>query len=591
MFCNMFSFRCRKTFSLILILSFIFLFPGCQKEQIHNPLATSAAKSFDRYTERFFKEQMLGSGLNLHFLFKDTSEYSDARMTLGEYSYESMQAVQPFYIEQIEQLRRIDYNALDPQRKLTYEVLLRSFKNQLDFSDFCLLAEDLSPTLGIQSQLPVILSEYDFLNKSDVDNYLALLSTTYDYFQGICDFQILKAEKNCFIGSATCDAIISQCTDFLNSKNLETNLLYTSFCSKIEGCAGLSDIEKKTYTEKNKTLIADVVFPAYELLIETLSSLKNQGACKNEKGLAHFKQGKDYYEYLVRNETGSTLTVPEIKAMIQTQVIYDIKQLYSLYTTSPELETALSQAQTTLNPEQILQDLIEKSRDDFSEILNLQYTIKTVDEQLQDYLSPAFYISPPLDDLNQNIIYINPQKTTGDLYTTLAHEGIPGHLYQNAYFSSTNPDKIRYLVGCGGYSEGWAVYAEILSYHYLYDNENLATALGCNMSYSLALYCLCDIGVNYEGWDFETLKAFLEKYEVKDEDACRSMFQAVIEDPANYLKYYVGYLEILKLKNYVMEQTNADFNLKKFHDAFLAIGPTDFDVVKNWIMYMYNQSE
>lgn len=587
----MFFSKYQRVISLILTLCLVFFLPGCGKSpQPENPSAASANRTFDRFTENYFHEQLLGSGLNLHFLLEDTSDYSDAQMTLGEYSYESMQEIQPFYIDKIKELKKIDYNALDSKRQLTYDVLMSSFQNELDYSDLCLLSEDLSPTLGIQSQLPVLLSEYDFVSKQDVENYLKLLGSVEHYFKGICEFQKLKAEKNCFISSAVCDAIIAQCRDFLNGSQLESNLLYTSFQNKLSHCEKISDSEAQSFLEKNKALLLDHVFPAYALLIDTLSALRENGACKNENGLAHLENGKEYYEYLVRSETGCSLTIPEIKAMIQSQVVLDIKQLYSLYTISPELESEISENRTDMNPDKMLADLKEKSKKDFSEIPNLQYTLKTVDQQLQDYLSPAFYISPPLDHLEQNVIYVNPKKTTDDLYTTLAHEGIPGHLYQNAYFASTNPDKIRYLTGCGGYSEGWAVYAEIQSYRYLYDDQNLAAAQGCNMSYSLALYSLCDIGVNYEGWSFDDLKSFLSNYNITDDSACRSMFQAVIEDPANYLKYYVGYLEIMKIKKSVMEKTGAEFNLKRFHNAFLSIGPTDFDVVEKWIMDFYKKT-
>ena len=588
----MFFSKYQRITSLIVVLSFIFLLPGCQQnQQSGDTLSNSTEKKFDRFTENYFQEQLLGSGLNLHFLLEDTSDYADASMSLGEYSYESMQEIQPFCIAKIEELKKIDYQTLDSERQMTYDVLMHSFQSQLDFSDFCLLSEDLSPTLGIQAQLPVLLSEYDFTSRQDIENYLQLLESVQPYFNGICEFQKLKAEKNCFISGSVCDAIITQCKDFLDDSNIEENLLYTSFQNKLDHCKKISDKERRSFSDKNKALLESNVFPAYVHLIDTLSTLKADGACKNENGLAYLEHGREYYEYLVKSETGSSLTVPEIKAMIQTQVVRDIKQLYSLYTISPELESKISENQPSMDADKILTELTQKSRKDFSEISNLQYTLKTVDEQLQDYLSPAFYISPPLDCLDRNIIYINPKKTTDDLYTTLAHEGIPGHLYQNAFFAATNPNKIRYLIGCGGYSEGWAVYAEIQSYNYLYNDQNLAAAQACNESYSLALYCLCDIGVNYEGWNYQDLKSFLSNYNITDDASCHSMFEAVLEDPANYLKYYVGYLEIQKMKKYVMEQTGADFNLKQFHDALLSIGPADFDIVKKWIMHQYKNRE
>lgn len=117
-----------------------------------------------------------------------------------------------------------------------------------------------------------------------------------------------------------------------------------------------------------------------------------------------------------------------------------------------------------------------------------------------------------------------------------------------------------------------------------------ANAYACNSSYSLALYSLCDIGVNYEGWSRKETIKFLSNYSIEDESVCNSIFEAVVEEPANYLQYYVGYLEIVDLKNKMLKKYGPDFNLKDFHKAFLSVGPTSFDVVEKWICYFYEKN-
>lgn len=81
---------------------------------------------------------------------------------------------------------------------------------------------------------------------------------------------------------------------------------------------------------------------------------------------------------------------------------------------------------------------------------------------MEDYLSPAFYLTPPLDTGTPNVIYINRsgRHSGPELVSTLAHEGFPGHLYQTTSFASCQPEDIRYLISCGGYVEGWATYVE-----------------------------------------------------------------------------------------------------------------------------------
>ena len=152
---------------------------------------------FDEYTENLFKEQLSSDSLSAHFYLLDPESMGleNISQTLGSYTYESMQNVQPYYINEINTLQTFNYNELLPEQQLTFDVLLQYFRDQLDFSDLCLCSQILSPTTGLQAQLPILFSEYTFTNKQDVENYLTLLGLVKDYFTQICDFQKIKAEK------------------------------------------------------------------------------------------------------------------------------------------------------------------------------------------------------------------------------------------------------------------------------------------------------------------------------------------------------------------------------------------------------------
>lgn len=549
---------------------------------------------FDQYANELFSSQLANDWLSLHFYISHPEDW-DIDMsspTLGEYSYQSMKNSQNYYINQINYLQSINYNELFRNQQLAYDTLVSSFKTQLDFGDLCLCSEVLSPTTGLQAQFPILFSEYSFNNQNDIDNYLILISQVKEYFRQICQFQIIKAEHNSFISSFCCDKIIAQCNDFIQENDVKKNLLYSSFNNRINSVNFLSGKKKTEYIKKNETIIESSIIPAYKLIISTLSDLKDKGYCVNEEGLCKLKNGKSYYEYLVHTYTGSSKNILEQKAQIQTKLAKDIRTMYSLLNVSPELEKKFSSIdKTSLKPDKILRQLKEAAAKDFSIKDNYSFKIKYVDKTLANHLSPAFYMAPPIDSNNKNIIYINTNSPNANqnLFTILAHEGIPGHMFQSNYFANTNPLPIRHLLNFGGYSEGWATYAELLSYNYICDDDQLASALACNASYSLALYSLCDIGVNYEGWSRKKTKKFLYNYNIEDPKVCDSIYEAVVEEPANYLQYYVGYLEILELKDMMMKKYGSNFNLKDFHQAFLSIGPTTFDVVNKWICYYYDK--
>ena len=141
---------------------------------------------------------------------------------------------------------------------------------------------------------------------------------------------------------------------------------------------------------------------------------------------------------------------------------------------------------------------------------------------MEDYSSPAYYLTPPIDDMERNIIYINGKNTPDNLtlYTTLAHEGYPGHLYQTVYsqlyLNQNNASHIRYLLHYGGFVEGWAYYVENLSYSYardqVKDNAYASAyyeACRLNRNIHLCLYSLIDIAIHYDGATQEQIQKIL----------------------------------------------------------------------------------
>lgn len=589
------DFAKRKSYAyLFIVLIILSLLLSCLlvKHQNNTHKKESSNSPFQEYTNKLFYEQLSTDSLSLHFYLKHPSEeLKNTPATLGDFSYKAIQDSQKYYIENINILKTFDYNNLNLKEKITYDVLLNYFKNQLDYSDLCLCDPILSIPTGIQAQLPILFAEYKFYSQKDIEDYLSLVKQINNYFNQICEFQTLKAKNSSFLSEASCNEIIKQCTSFINEENLTDNIFYTSFYNKIINCNFLSDKEKSDYISLNSKLITSSIFPGYKKIISTLTKLKKSGNCKNNQGICHLKNGVDYYEFLVKSYTGSNKSILELKSEIQTKMLKDVKTMYSILTVSPELENQFYKgAKNNAKPKDLLQDISSKYNKDFPAVDNLSYEIKYVDKNLENYLSPAFYLSPPIDALCENIIYINQSDSydNQDIYTTLAHEGIPGHMYQEVFFSNTNPLPIRHIMNFGGYTEGWATYVEFLSYSYEYKDSRLAKAMSCNASYSLALYSLCDIGVNYEGWNLKDTKEFLANNNITDNDICKSIYQAVINEPANYLQYYVGFLEICNLKNKVQEKLGANFNLKDFHKAFLSVGPGDFETVEKWIYNFLN---
>src|SRR5699024_5814543 len=116
----------------------------------------------------------------------------------------------------------------------------------------------------------------------------------------------------------------------------------------------------------------------------------------------------------------------------------DLTAMEEILTKDPDLaQEASSYAFSLTEPGAILEDLKQQCAADFPQIPQCSYTVKEVPQVLEASLSPAFYLTVPLDRPQDNSIYINPGSTSSsrNLYTTMAHEGWPGHMYQTQYFN------------------------------------------------------------------------------------------------------------------------------------------------------------
>ena len=541
-------------------------------------------KDFDKLLNDIFVEEVQTDTLSLNYSLSTPENYgiTDVDTSLGEYSVSHMTQDLSLSENNLSRLLSFDYELLSSEQKLTYDILKNYLELDLVFGKFTYYNECLGPTTGIQAQLPILLAEYSFYDKADIEEYINLLPCVYDYFEGIVKYEQEKAARGLFMKDAVVDHIIAQCEAFIEDPR--NNFLITYFDEKISGYKGLSKSEITCYKALNKEAVLIYVIPAYEMLIKALTDLKGSGS--NPAGLYYFPDGKLYYDYLVKYKTGSNKSMEEIIRLLESAIddgVVTISSLAALDSGLVEKYYSFTSFPIT-DPQKIIVDLKKDIQKDFPKAANVSLEIKYVPDSLSEYLSPAMYLIPPIDNYNDNNIYINGNdaKTLSMIYTTVAHESYPGHLYQCVYFRSHHPYPIRNLMNFVGYDEGWATYVEMYSYHISGIDESLADFLEANNIVILCMYARADIGIHYEGWTEDKVVDYFDQY-IGDKDTSKRIYDTLLEEPAIYLPYAVGYLEIMELRNTAMQQLGDDFVAKDFHKFLLDIGPAPFGVIENYM--------
>ena len=597
--CNLFYTKKKVLVSLLCLAGVFILAAGF----LSTP---NDSRRFMQATSQLFREEMLGNTLNMHYTIAHPEDFglTEYHAILPGYEknkrLESMQALE----KQITFFKELDPDRLSPEENYTRTLLLTQLTNSQTLNQFPYHTEPLSPGSGMQSQLPILLAEYTFRTKQDVTDYLKILDQTDDYFEGLLRFEQEKAAEGLFMAYPSADKVIKQCDTIVTQEALKANthFLQTTFQERLAGLLkdGLLTAEEEAdYIQQNNRLLSTVLLPAYKSLGDGLTILKDEAITL--RGLAALPDGQEYYKALLISETGSYRTIEEIKKLLTKQLDSEYDTLITLL--SQYEEPTISDAQASLtecfpyeNAEEMLHSLTKIMARDFPSLSTTdgnipELRIKNVSPSLQEYCAPAFYLTPPLDDTDTNVIYINQKNSPKglELFTTLAHEGYPGHMYQSVYsnnrLSTQDTGLVRQLLWYGGYLEGWALYVEFLSFDCassLMEEQGYSTQAEYiqiekhSRNLQLCLYSLLDIMIHHDNASYNQVHDMLCNFGINSPQSTAAIYEYIIEEPANYLKYYLGYLEILALQENARVLWGDAYTDYAFHEFFLQKGPADY---------------
>lgn len=539
-----------------------------------------ADADFDRLTEQVFQSLVTSDTITLHYTLKhpDAFGITPPAPTFGGFSSEQLKEAAADIDDLRARLQRFFGLTLTGGRDLTLKILDYYLKTEQSARGLELYAEPFSPTVGIQAQLPVLLAEYDFQSEKDVKDYLSLLSQYDTYFSQIMTFQREKADAGLFMSDWMADQVIESCRGYLTAP--EDSILCSAFERRLEQLP-LTEDEKKRFMDENTRILKEHVIPAYEETIRGLTALKGSG--RNAGGLCHFPQGKEYYEYLVAARIGPSCgSVEQLREAVAQRLKKDLSAVRTAVAADPSLAEMVKNASfISPPPQEMLLSLKASSQEEFPALPDVSCSVRQVPASLQEVLSPAFYLTPAIDSYSDHTIYINPKYAASGLYPTMAHEGYPGHLYQNAWFFSQGRGPLRYVLSFSGYTEGWATYAEHISYGFENGlDPRCARLMAHNSLANLGLYALLDINVNYHGWDEKQTAAFLAGFGIDDAAAALEIFRSLAANPSNYLSYYAGCLEFLTMREEAESALGDRFSPVKFHRMLLDLGPAPFTVVR-----------
>lgn len=611
--------------ALLLFLIIHFTLPTNSTSYYSKLLETMEhANTFDEFTDALFRYEMTCDSVTTAYSIKDPDKWDipnlEPKLTsfsYNDYLKESQDGAPDETLLFVEEcLSHFSVEDLSSDERITYNLLKDYIKTNSSLSEYPFYEGLLGSSNGIQANLPVTLGEYPLRTETDVKTYLELLTQIPAYFENVISYEKHRAElgynRATFVTANALNSTKTMVTGFRNGDNS----FLDTFNERITQIDTLSEKDINKYKKLNQQNVEKYVIPSYEMLLtylkESLPPSEEENTTSDHPtsestainiltfmeedtsyGICQLPEGKDYYTLLTKQSTGSSRPVTELISMTEQSLENALDTV--LNTALTDQEAYLYYCEHSLesyyqSPEAILENLNLMIREDYPLLEDTpSYEIKMVSNSLASSLSPAFYMIPAIDDYKNNTIYINPLYTNeenGNLFPTLAHEGFPGHLYQTVYFNESNPSDIRQILNYLGYVEGWATYVEMDSLTFLeypLEGDSLCKLYQAETIINLALCARIDMGVNYEGWTLTDTRAFFEEQGF-DGFYAQDVYAYVVEAPTSYLSYFIGYLEIMDIKDAYQRQELEDYSEKEFHKRLLDVGPADFETVREYVL-------
>lgn len=540
-------------------------------------------KDFDLFLDTIFDELVSDNYLYMHFNVADYKAMGIEKpeVGFGHIVYGVDEEEFNKTEKQLEDLLAFDYDKLSLRQQYDYDLLHYSLLETLcglEYSKYNLIFSSSSQFCdGIVTNL----MEFAIYDEESEEDFLAVLKDVPNYINEAIEYSKQQSNDGLYHSDDMLDEEISYIDNLISSNGKSIYEHYKEY-----------DI----YPEV-KELVENEVIPAFVTLKEYLNTL--YGKTKSDK-LALTKINNGYAEYTYITNTSNNGDMYAIYTQL-IEVYSDwVNNFINAYQNN---EHILEDYEDFLNDDKAInlsaEDMLEYLRNNSSKryeyLEDANYVVSALDTLGDSTL--GYYVSPPIDNLNQNVIRVNAKINNEDydqmsVFEVMAHEGFPGHLYQNIYFQQKNPHKFRATQSFIGYTEGYADLAAMDAIDMLnVDDEYKAVAKLNSITFnSHLLLSIVDLGVNYFGWDVNTIGNKLEKLFL-DKAIAQPLYDMVVAMPGTFVRYGVGYVSHLNLRKKAMDELGDKFDFVAYDRAIIENGPLPFAILEGVVEDYINENK
>lgn len=509
----------------------------------------------------------------------------------------------------ISDIEAFDYDALDPQAQLSYQLYKEEMEKTLKSDQFRHHNYFVNQMFGEQSETPAFLINIHRVEDvSDAEAYIARLNGIPAYFDGVMA-QMREAQgKGILPPKFVFGHVLRDIDNVLSGRPYDDSdsdtALLEDFRKKVEALEIGADQKTALITQAEQALLKAVA-PAYADL-RTLV-LEQQALATTDDGAWKHPDGKAYYTYLLKQMTTTDLTASEIHDLglsevarihdemrgIMAQVEFEgtLQDFFAFMRDDPQFyypNTDEGRDQYLQKTDRLISEMGERLDDAFATLPQAPLSVKRVEAFRERSAGKAFYQSPSPDGTRPGTYYVNlydmADMASYELDALAFHEAIPGHHMQIAIAQELEGiPKFRRYGGYTAYIEGWGLYSEFLPKEMGFYEDPYADFGRLSMELWRACRLVVDTGLHDKRWTREQAIQYLQDNTPAPEAETVKSIERYIVMPGQATAYKIGMLKILELRREAEQALGEAFDIRAYHDVVLASGALPLDVLESQV--------
>lgn len=511
----------------------------------------------------------------------------------------------------LELLRQYDRDALTPDERLSYDI----YEWHLDdvvrghrFADYsypithCRIGHH-------YSLLGLLLEAHPMGTRQDAEDYVDRLGQVDRQVEELLAAMQRREDAGVLLPRFIVENTIELLTDYLGTPSRDPSdvdvvalSVYTSFSDRLDDIEDLDAAERDALRGRALAELRSSFVPSYLEQLAYLDHLVT--VATDDAGAWKHPDGEAYYAYRVRSLTTTDLTPDELHELGLREVARVQAEMREAFTgmgypdraeLSQLVGRAVDEAGFMPMESQADRDAVIKAWealvDEAEQRTDAAFGLRPgAALQVIGGLGGEYYVPGPIDGAAPCEFHVGQSASDQPKYimrNIASHEAIPGHHYQVGLAQELALPRFRTELKLQAFSEGWAVYAERLSYELgLYDDDpygNIGRLL-CELLRAARL--VTDTGIHAMRWTRADARAYMDATVGATPGTFDREVDRFVVGPAMVTANQVGMLQIVGMRTRAQKTLGDDFDMKAFHDTVIGNGSMPL-VVLSGLVYEY----